>query len=191
MYSRDGYHFSRPSREPFIKADRDNEASWERSYVQSVTGGVIDCGDHIRIYYTAFKGNPNKLEPCWVTNGMYDNGATGFATLRKDGFVSLNGNGELLTRNLTFNGKKDMYVNIDGEIIAEIMTEEGKVIAKSNKFIGDSVKAKLEFNGFDITSLNDKTFRIRFTVNGKFYSFGFTDEKGDFNGYHGAGRYYK
>ena len=191
MYSRDGYHFSRPSREPFIRADKDNESSWERGYVQSVTGGVIDCGDHIRIYYTAFKGNEKKLENNWTTNGMYDNGATGFATLRKDGFVSLNGNGELLTRILTFNGKKDMYVNIDGEIIAEIITEEGKVIAKSNKFIGDSVKAKLEFNGFDISSLNDKIFRIKFTVNGKFYSFGFADEKGDFNGYHGAGKYCK
>ena len=76
---------------------------------------------------------------------------------------------------------------IDVVKIAEIITEEGKVIAKSNKFIGDSVKAKLEFNGFDISSLNDKIFRIKFTVNGKFYSFGFADEKGDFGGAHAAG----
>ena len=85
--------------------------------------------------------------------------------------------------------KKSKSVNIDGEISAEIIDETGEVIAKSEKFIGDSVKAKLNFNGFSVSSLNGKNFKIKFTVNGKFYSFGFTDKNGDFNGYHGAGRY--
>ena len=40
MYSRDGYHFSRPSREAFITASM-MKGTWDRGYVQSVGGGVI------------------------------------------------------------------------------------------------------------------------------------------------------
>ena len=87
--------------------------------------------------------------------------------------------------------KEDLFVNVDGEILAEIIDENNNVIAVSEKFVGDNTKAKLNFNGFDIKELNGKTFSIKFMVEGKFYSFGFADKNGDFNGYHGAGRYYK
>ncbi len=45
--------------------------------------------------------------------------------------------------------------------------------------------AKLRRDGF--VSLNGKIFKLRFTADGKLYSFGFTDEKGDFGGAHTAG----
>ena len=44
----------------------------------------------------------------WITNGIYRNGATGIAKLRRDGFVSMNGKGKLLTRKMQFSGKSAM-----------------------------------------------------------------------------------
>lgn len=187
MYSRDGYNFSRPCRESIINASLCKN-TWDRGYIQSVGGTLIIHGDELWIYYCAFGGDENlkNIRP-WTLNGMYSNGATGLAKLRRDGFVSMNGNGILTTRKLTFRGKTDLFVNIDGSISAEILSEDGQVLAKSDVFSGNSTKAKLIFNGFDIRSLNNEVFRLRFNIDGKLYSFGFADEKGDFGGAHAAG----
>lgn len=187
MYSRDGYNFSRPSRESIISASVCKD-TWDRGYVQSVGGTLIIHGDELWIYYAAFGGDEKlKLRTPWTLNGMYSNGATGLAKMRRDGFVSMNGKGKLRTRKLTFCGKSDMYVNVSGSVSAEILSAEGKCLAKSDVFNGDSTKAKLNFEGFDISSLNGKMFKIQFNVDGKLYSFGFSDKTGDFGGAHAAG----
>lgn len=185
MYSRDGYHFSRPSRESFIGADAN---SWDKGYVQSVGGVCIINGDELWIYYIAFSGDQSKKhdEECRY-NGMYCNGATGIAKLRRDGFVSMNGNGKLLTKKLQFFGKSAMYINAVGTVRASIIDEYGNILAKSSIFSGDSTKAELIFDKLNISDLNEKIFRIAFDVNGSLYSFGFTDENGDFGGAHAAG----
>ena len=187
MYSRDGYNFSRPNRESIINASL-CKGSWDRGYVQSVGGTLIIHGDELWIYYAAFGGDEKlKHRQPWTLNGMYSNGATGLAKLRRDGFVSMNGKGTLTTKKMTFSNKCDMYVNIDGTVSAEILSPGGKLLAKSGVFSGDSTKAKLNFNGFDISSLNGEVFKIKFNVDGKLYSFGFSDENGDFGGAHAAG----
>ena len=185
MYSRDGYHFSRPNRDALINASM-YKGAWDRGYVQSVGGGVIIDGDELRIYYIGFGGD-NTRPTDDAVNGMYCNGATGFVTLRRDGFVSMNGKGELTTRKLTVNGKHSLHVNVKGKIKATILDENGKLLAESNQFNGDSTNAELCFNDFVVSTLNGKTFSIKFIVDGNFYSFGFADENGDFGGAHGAG----
>jgi hypothetical protein len=99
----------------------------------------------------------------------------------------MNGDGRLTTRKLRFFGKNDMYVNVDGSVSARIFDENGKLLASSALFCGNSTCAKLSFDGYDISELNGKVFRIVFTVRGKLYSFGFTDAAGDFGGAHAAG----
>ena len=69
----------------------------------------------------------------------------------------------------------------------KIIDENGKLIATSSIFDGDSTKAKLTFDTFNVSDLNGKVFRIEFTVKGKLYSFGFADKNGDFGGAHAAG----
>lgn len=66
--------------------------------------------------------------------GLYANGATGVALLRRDGFVSLNsesgGAGEILTRPLVFSGKY-LFANADapnGGAKAELRDAAGKPI---------------------------------------------------------------
>lgn len=100
----------------------------------------------------------------------------------------MNGNGTLTTRKMTFCGKESFFINAVGEVSAEILSADGKLLAKSNTFSGDSTKAFLDFDGFDIKSLNNKVFRLRFNVSGKLYSFGFADKNGDAGGAHAAGR---
>ncbi|MDY5230976.1 MAG: hypothetical protein SPH44_07600 [Eubacteriales bacterium] len=98
MYSRDGYNFSRPNRESIINASL-CKGSWGRGYVQSVGGTLIIHGDELWIYYAAFGGDEKlKHRQPWTLNGMYSNGATGLAKLRRDGFVSMNGIGALTTK---------------------------------------------------------------------------------------------
>ena len=186
MYSKDGYNFSSPSREGIVSSAFE-KGTWDRGYVQSVGGGIIINKDELWIYYVGFAGDESHANESWITNGMYRNGATGIAKLRRDGFVSMNGQGELFTRKLTFSGKKNMHVNVDGEVVAEITDKNGVLLARSNKFSGDSTNALLSFDNFKIEDINGKVFRIRFYLSGKLYSFGFTDENGDFGGAHAAG----
>ena len=49
MYSRDGYHFTRPNRESLINASM-HRGAWDRGYVQSVGGVCIINGDELWIY---------------------------------------------------------------------------------------------------------------------------------------------
>lgn len=187
MYSRDGYHFSRPCRDSIINASM-YEGSWDRGYIQSVGGVLLIHGDELWIYYIGFAGDKKYKKLSWSVNGLYRNGATGIAKLRRDGFVSMNGNGTLTTRKMIFCGKESFFINAVGEVSAEILSAEGKLLAKSNTFSGDSTKAFLDFDGFDIKSLNNKVFRLKFNVSGKLYSFGFADKCGDAGGAHAAGR---
>lgn len=71
--------------------------------------------------------------------------------------------------------------------MTEILSPGGKLLAKSGVFRGDSTKAKLNFDGFDISSLDGEVLKIKFNVDGKLYSFGFSDENGDFGGARAAG----
>ncbi len=185
MYSRDGYHFSRPCRDNFIDASR-VKGTWDRGYVQSVGGVCLIHGDELWIYYAGFGGDETHPNEPWFTNGIYRNGATGLAKLRRDGFVSMDGKGTLTTRLLTCTGKMSFHVNAAGAVQVEILTADGQVLA-SGSFVGDATCARLDFGAFDVSSLDNTVFRLRFTVDGALYAFGLADENGDFGGAHGAG----
>ena len=187
MYSRDGYNFSRPDRDPIINASR-YKGSWDRGYVQSVGGITIINGDELWIYYIGFGGD-ERFDRSYSNDdnqtGMYMNGATGIAKLRRDGFVSMNGKGSLLTRKLEFSGKESMSVNCKGSVRVTLIDGENELA--SAYFSGDSTNARLDFGGFEVKTLEGKPFRIRFDLDGELYSFGFADKNGDFGGAHAGG----
>lgn len=190
MYSRDGYNFSRPSRRSFIEASM-HRGAWDRGYIQSVGGGTVIHGDELWIYYIGFAGD--ERFGGWVSDddmmktGMYMNGATGIAKLRRDGFVSLEGKGRVTTRAVEIGAdKRSLHLNAVGKVRVTLLSEDFRELASAD-FCGDSTNARLCFGDFDIRSLGKRSFRIRFEVDGALYSFGFADEKGDFGGAHGAG----
>lgn len=189
MYSRDGYNFSRPSRQTFIGSSM-NRGAWDRGYVQSVGGVTVINGDELWIYYIGFAGDErygrqyteNELE-----SGMYMNGATGIAKLRRDGFVSLEGKGRVETRTLEIDGtKRSFHLNAVGNVRVTILGTDERILGTAD-FCGDSTNARLKFDGFDIRELAGRTFKLRFEVDGALYSFGFADENGDFGGARAAG----
>jgi hypothetical protein len=83
-YSRDGFHWTRPDRRAFI-APTGKHGDWNYANVQSVGGVCLIVGDRLYFYVSGRAGVPGKRA----------SGATsaGLATIRRDGFTSMNADG--------------------------------------------------------------------------------------------------
>ncbi len=192
-YTRDGFHWHRPVRTPFIAASR-KPGDWERAYVHSTGGVLLVVGDKLHIYYSGLSGDaPNGPD-------MYAGGSTGVAFLRRDGFASMDAGdteGGLTTRPLRFSGAH-LFVNVEapqGAVRAEVIDAAGKPIPpftlqNSVAFTGDSTRQRLQWRGADsLAPLAGKEVRVRFQLrNGKLFSFWVTpDAEGFSRGYVAAG----
>ena len=190
-FSRDGFHWSRPSRERFISCTWD-EKNWRFGNVQSVGGGCLVVGDKLYFY---FSGRAKPRGKMWDADA-----ATGLAFLRRDGFASMKADdkgGALTTRPLTFKGKH-LFVNVDcpgGELKAEVLDKAGKAIEPFTRenckavscdktLVGVSWKG-----GKDLSALAGKPVRLRFHLSGgSLYSFWVSpDASGASHGYVAAG----
>ena len=186
-YSRDGFHWSRPDRTAAIRSERWGSGKWDTGYVQPLSNLCVIMGDRLRFYYGAFGGNTNKTwkpgtKRVSMRNGMYDNGAMGFAEMRRDGFVSLRAEkeGTLVTKPLKFGGER-MFVNADcpgGELRAEVRDAEGRPIApytfgNCRPLAADCTKMAVAWKGADsLAALRGREVRIAFRVRGgDLYSF--------------------
>lgn len=187
-FSRDGFHWDRPSRERFIPVSWDREA-WNFGNTQSTGGGCLIVGDKLHFYFSAKAVDPT---------GLHGQGSTGLATLRRDGFASMDADsdgGTLTTRPLTFGGKM-LHVNVDcpdGELRAEVLDENGAPIepftlCNCKAASCDSTCAAIAWND-DLSALAGKTVRLRFHLtNGSLYAFWVSpDETGASYGYVAAG----
>ncbi len=208
-YSRDGFHFSRPDYREAIKWS-DEQWKWDRGYVQSINGGITVHGDEIRIWYVGAKGfgkgapkdDKFTVPKLLTSTAMHGNYSLGYATLRRDGFVSLNSHAdgkpaEILTEPVQFAGSY-LFVNADapeGALYAQIEDMNGKVIEPYSfenciPAKGDSTRARIKWRGAEnIGKLAYLPVRFRFKMeNGKFYSFWVSvAENGRSDGYLGAG----
>lgn len=197
-YSRDGFHWARPDREPFIPASRKDV--WDRGYVQSVGGLCTVRGDRLWFYYIGFQGDASRLDPNWRKNGMYHRGSTGVASLRRDGFVSMQagpGGGTLTTRPVSFAGKF-LFVNTDcpnGKLVVEVLDVQNRPMDaftadRCQPVSTDSTLAQVRWrNAPSLARLADTPVRFRFHLtNGSLYSFWVSPETdGRSNGYLAAG----
>ncbi|NQT92744.1 MAG: glycosyl hydrolase family 32 [Lentisphaerae bacterium] len=181
-YSRDGFHWHRPDRRAHIPADRRDV--WDRAYVQSIGNVCTVRGDRLWIYYTGFQGDSSRLSSDWLQNGMYDNGSTGVAFLRRDGFASMDagaGPAALTTRPVTFTGSR-VFVNAavakGGELRVEILNEAGEPIQPYTRencraVQTDGTLEPVVWSGAeDVSALCGKPVRFRFTLReGALYAF--------------------
>jgi hypothetical protein len=196
-FSRDGFHFDRPQRnqDAFIRGER-NEGAWDRSYLHSPNGIFVVSKDKLIFPYTAFSG----VGYASKKKGMYLGGAVGIATLRRDGFASMNAaeeRGILTTRPLTFSGKH-LFVNVDapdGSLRAEVLDTAGRPIEpftleNCTPLKVDSTLHQISWKGgSDLSELKNRPVRLRFELsNGALYSFWISrDASGRSDGYLGAG----
>jgi hypothetical protein len=194
-FSRDGFHWDRPDRSGFIVGARE-EGAWDRAYLHSTAGMFVVLDDELVFPYMGTKGAAPD-----GTRGMYTGGAIGLAKLRRDGFASMDGPGELTTRPVKFKGGH-LFVNLSGRLTVEVLDEGGKVLAVSEEVRGDSTKTRVMWAGkqdradqadqsdrTDLSDLSGRSVKLRFKVaEGSLYSFWVTaDKDGASNGYLGAG----
>jgi hypothetical protein len=193
-FTRDGFHWHRPVRSPFIAATR-TPGNWERAYLHATGGVMLVVGDRLFFYYNGFSGETPKGP------NMYGGGSTGVAFLRRDGFASMDAGrevGQLTTRPLRFSGKH-LFVNLDapeGGLRAEILDESGQPLPGFTLdqcvplLSVDSTRRKLEWRGTaDLSGLAGRNVRIRFELKqGRLYSFWVSpDSEGHSRGYVAAG----
>jgi len=170
-YSRDGFHWSRPSHKPFMGVNP-VEGAWNWGNVQSVAGVPIIKGDSLYFYVSGRR----------LSKYSWDSySSTGLAILRRDGFVSMHTDGEgfLTTRTIIFNGDY-FFVNADikGELRVELLDSNGKPIPGYTKndcvpFKGNSTKQLITWkNKNNISGLKNKPVKAKFYIaNGDLYSF--------------------
>jgi len=190
-YSRDGFHWHRPDRRPFLDIS-DDPTAWNYGNVQSAGGGCLVMGD--KLYFYCSGRNSHKVED----DGS--GGSTGLAILRRDGFASLSADatsGTMTTRPVRFSGKQ-LFVNVasaNGKLQVEILDAEGQSLAPFTKqnslpVSTDETLVPVHWKGVsDLSSLSGKSVRFRFHLeNGALYSFWVSaDTSGASGGYVAAG----
>jgi hypothetical protein len=203
-FSRDGFHWSRLDRRPFLTVS-ERVGDWNWANVQSAGGCCLIVGDQLYFYVSGRQGRPGTNLP-----GVC---STGLATLRRDGFASLTDAPDaesapravaiartprtVTTRPLRFSGTR-LFVNADasaGEIRAEILDRGGRVIAPFSRdrcvpVATDSTRQEVSWRDrANVSELRGETVRVRFYVTrGHLFSFWVTDSaSGASHGYVAAG----
>jgi hypothetical protein len=190
-FSRDGFHWHRPDRRAFLPVS-ERHGDWNWGNVQSAGGCCLVVGDKLFFYVSGragIKGSP--------LSGVC---TTGLATLRRDGFASMDAGrteGTLTTRAVRFGGKH-LFVNLEapkGELRVEVLQRDGKPIAplaKANCVAvrGDRTGIAVTWKGVkDLSAVAGKPVCLRFHLRaGRLYSFWVSpDATGASHGYVAAG----
>ncbi|MDP7637968.1 MAG: hypothetical protein QF577_10530, partial [Phycisphaerae bacterium] len=158
---------------------------WDWGVIRAFQSPLI-IDDEIRIYYQGqdarnwwtHSGDPPKFDP----NARKPNTGVGLATLRLDGFVSVDAQGEgtMTTKKFVFIGDTlEVNANVKGgSILVEALDAKGKVIEGFSKtdciaITTDSVRHVLRWNGQkDCHLIQARPIRLRFHINkAKLYSF--------------------
>jgi hypothetical protein len=182
-YTRDGFHWYRPTHETFAGIS-ERAGDWNWGNVQSTGNSFVVVGDHLYFYVSGRKGAGNyQAKDTDLLNAAYAGCSTGLAVLRRDGFASMDAEGTtktLTTRGLRFSGSH-LFVNVDapqGELRVEIVDERGKVIVPFSKdrcaAIGTNktLQPVVWDDVADLSNLAGRTIRFRFHLtNGSLYSF--------------------
>jgi hypothetical protein len=191
-YSRDGFHWDRPSRKPFISTDEDLS---KRTNVQPAGGGFLVVGDRLYFYVGARSGSGPRG---WGNHSGED--STYLATLRRDGFASMDaGENEatLLTRPVRFAGRY-LFVNANseaGELRVEAIDSDGRVIPHFSRqecipVHRDNTVQRIQWKGAPtLESLTGRVVRFKFYLRyGSLYAFWVSpSENGSSLGYVAAG----
>lgn len=173
-YSRDGFHFYRPTYDVFLGVNESSDA-WNYGNVQSVNGAPLIVGDSLYFYRSGRR-----------LNNIYNDShmSTGLATLRRDGFISMkagNQEGYLKTEILTFSGQ-NFFVNANvekGSLLVELLDEKGNPLKGFKKKDclpmekENSTKRLITWrNNKDLSALKGKNIRIKFYLTeGELFAF--------------------
>lgn len=176
--SRDGRNFTRcPDRTPILPVPESLDA-WDMDYPCVAMGEPIRVGDDLWFYYSDRRH--------WNRTGVESGSDTqmGIATLRVDGFASLNAGAEpgtVVTRPITFQGKS-LFVNAevsDGDYVKAAVqgvwgnAVEPYTLVNCRPLTGDTLGGRITWKGRDtIERLPNESLRLVFELrSAKLYSF--------------------
>ena len=160
--SRDGRHWSRHLRSPFLPNGPDN--SWDWGILHMGQNPPIRVNDELRIYYGGGQSAHNVRLRDAKRFGI------GLATLRPEGFVSLDAKtqpGEIVTRPLHSKGTKltlNAAVQPQGSIQVALLNPDGTTIAESEPVTGDSLRAPVRWKTV-VAIPTTKDYRLQFRLN--------------------------
>jgi hypothetical protein len=195
-FSRDGFHWDRACRDPFIPIEREKGVgNPEFGYLRPAGGGCVVVGDKLHFYYEGTSGINRDGE-----KSRNETMTINLAILRRDGFASMESDGEpgtLETRPVTFQGRH-VFVNLvapKGELKVEILDVTGKAIEPFTvenciPVTADNAKIDVKWHGVsDLSVLRGRPVRFRFHLQrGALYAFWVSSsESGASNGYVASG----
>ena len=198
-FSRDGFHWSRPTHQPFIPVSN-RQGDWNWANVQSAGGVCVINGDVLHFYVSGREGVPGTSMPGRC--------ATGLATLRRDGFVSLTDawppettrpilrhQAAIITRPVRFTGAH-AFVNADaaGSVRVEMLDREGRTIRgfeadRCAAVAGNHTRHRVSWSGAAIADLAGSIVRFKFVLDrAHLYAFWVSPSpRGESRGYLAAG----
>jgi hypothetical protein len=182
-FSRDGFHWSREWREPFLTVS-EQPGDWNWCNVQSAGGCCLVVGDELYFYVSGRQGQPGTNLPGVCT--------TGLAMLRRDGFASVTDQWparaprpvsphapSLTTRPVRFSGEH-LFVNADvqGELRVEVLDAAGRPLEpysldQSVPVIGNSTRQGVKWRTRpSLEGLAGQAVRFRFHLSrARLYAF--------------------
>ena len=186
IHSRDGIHWNRTAGRERILPNGPAGA-WDSGIIFTASHPVV-LDDRILIYYSAFQGDHHgHPQRDWEESKKYYRGGIGVATLRRDGWVSLDlmfGGGEVVTRPLRIppatggDETPRLILNTNaftGDVRVTLQNVDGKPIPgfeSSHNLHGDFLRAEVSWPGHALAELVGQTVRIRFRGRlAKLYSF--------------------
>jgi hypothetical protein len=198
-FSRDGFHWSRDARDPFIPVS-EQPGAWNWGNVQSAGGGCVIVGDTLHFYVSGRSGIAGTALPGTCS--------TGLATLRRDGFASVSdqfppggvrpvssSRGTLTTRVVRFSGAH-LFVNagIRGSLKVEILDRDGRVLTpfsadRCAAVTGDGTRLPVRWGAGSLAALAGQPVRLRFILDrAQLFAFWISpSEAGHSRGYLAAG----
>lgn len=185
VFSRDLQDWHRlPGRVPFIPIGG-KEGDWDAGMI-GYTATPIVVGEQIHIYYGGQRLTHGgrwleELEK-YRAGTVEPLSSIGLATLRRDGFVSLNAGdepGTLLTKPFRL-PPGPLHLNVDahqGEVSVVVLSRGGEAIAgfeRSTSIQGDHQDVQVLWPGGQLDQLHDKIVRLKITAkNARLFSFWF------------------
>lgn len=180
LSSRDGDTWDRPTDAPIIDV---GEVGEQDRFLNMLTGGPpLRIGNKLYIYYRSLAVRHGPYEGSDDTGRTFPGGIS-LATIRVDGFASLNASydgGTVTTKPFRFTGDK-LQVNAKadfGQLFAEALDEGGNPITGFTRqdcqpIATDSLEQPVSWKEHaDLSSLKDRVIRLRFFLkNVRLYSY--------------------
>ena len=161
-------------RKPFIGPSEVGSGAYDMTQILPPSRPVLVDGE-LWFYYTGIKyrsAPPDADEK---------RGAIHLATMRRDGFMSLDADGEggTVTTNSFVPGSPILYVNVDaghdslqGSLLVEVVDAEGSVVARSREVRGDQPRYPVQWESGHLQVHMHRPIQLRFKLrNAAFYSY--------------------